>query len=293
MKFYIVFKPSGDVIPLETDKPDLLQYYKGFLEQCCANRFSLIPGQQFSSLEQLRKTLETFNQSIVGKLVSFDCPDDELDLLDQDLLNKIHCEWTHSNHIQLEVCDLQEKYSEFWHLFNQITDDIAQVGIPQICYKYDLQELYGAINTRIHQVESIFDKMYFQAAFDRDWGWIETKNIFPKKYTSNSVANLCLRFQHPGRHLHDKFSTFDLDLTYDDENTFNQLLGFIQLSMVPPETIAYSPEYLAWCHKVNREPGGEAINIGNIIDLGKNLFDYRKLVYKNLFVDKNFFELSF
>lgn len=293
MKFFIVFQPSGDVIDLETDKPDLLNYYISWLEQRQANKFHLLPDSTFGKPEQLHQTLKDFNSSIMGQLLSFDCPEDSLDLLDQDLLNQLHCRWVHSNHKQFRIADLRQTHSDFQHLFDQISDDIDIVILSQICYKYNLQELYSAINLQIHQVESIFNKLNFQAEFDRDWAWIETKNIFPKTYTSNSIANFSLSFNHYGRHLYNKFCTFDNYLEHDDENTFDQLLGYVQLSMVPSETIAYSPQYLAWCERNKREPGGSVLNIGNIIDLEENLFEYRKLLYKNLFLHNNHFELSF
>lgn len=293
MKFYIVFMPSGDTLPLISDKPDLLDYYISFLQQNNANQFNLISGQKSSRLSELRQTLDRFNQTVVAQLISFDCPDNELDLLDQNLLNKIHNEWVHSNHTAFQMSDLKEKYPALTLLFDQISDDIPTVIFKQICYKYDLQTLHSAINFALHKVESLFDSIKFQARFDRDWGWIETKNPFSKKYTSNSVASFSLSFNHYGRTLHNKFCTFDLDLEHDDENTFNQLLGFVQLSLLPPETIEYSPQYLEWCYKINREPGGNTITLGNIVDLEKHLLDYRKLLYKNVFSDHNFFTLSF
>jgi hypothetical protein len=294
MKFYLLFQQTGDFIPLVAEKPDLVEYYVDFLNTRSANKFSLMSQHKFDQISRLQKILSEFNDTIPGKLISFNCINNSVDLLDQDLLNRIHCEWVHSNHATFVVDDLKQRYpTQLAHLFDQISDDILSVIFSQIVYKYGLEDLYFSINLVLHEVESIFDRMIFKADFCRDWGWIETANIFPKKYTSNSQTNLSLHFNHYGRTLYDKFRTFDHDLTYDDENTFNELLGYVKLSLLPSETIAYSAEYLRWCRQIGREPGGNNLNIGNILELKKNLLDYRKLLYRNLSANNNCFSLSF
>ncbi len=294
MKFYLLFQTSGDSIPLEAVKPDLLEYYVQFLNQHDANKFFLKSFHQFDKTTHLHQILHEFKNSVPGKLISFDSVDDPTDLLDQNLLNKIHYEWVCSNHVRFDIFDLKQRYpTELSYLFENISDDIPSVIFSEIVYKYGLQDLYSSINTTLHHIESNFEKMIFQADFCHDWGWIETSNIFPKKYTSNSQSNLSLHFNHYGRTLHDKFRTFDHDMTYDDENTFDQLLGYVKLSLLPPETIAYSAEYLQWCQQIGREPGGDNLNIGNILELEKNLSEYRKLLYRNLSTNHNYFSLSF
>lgn len=294
MKFYLLFRETGDFIPFVAEKPDLVEYYIDFLDQRFVNKFSLISQPKFEQIAKLQEILYQFADTPPGKLISFDCVNDPIDLLDQDLLNRIHCEWVHSNHVKFAVDDLKKKYpNDFRQLFDQISDDVLTVIFSEIVYKYGLQDLYSSINLVLHHVESIFNKMVFQADFSKDWGWIETPNIFPKSYTSNSIANLSLEFNHYGRTLIDKFRYFDHNLSYDDENTFNQLLGFLKLSLLPKETIDYSPEYLQWCENIGRHPGGDYLNIGNIAELNYNLLDYRKLLYYNLFKNNNYFSLSF
>lgn len=295
MKFYLIFHTSGDAIPLETDRPDLLEYYVDFLDQNNANKFVLQSSQQFGkNTANLQRILHEFNCSIPGKLIAFDNVKDTKDFLDQNILNKIHCEWVHSQHKRFDVLDLKQHYQEdLAYLFENISDDIQEVTFSEIVYKYQLQDLYSSINLVLHEVESTFNRMIFQADFCRHWGWIETTNSFPKKYTSNSRANLSLHFNHYGRTLQDKYRTFDHDLAYDDENTFRQLLGWLRLSLLPPETFDCSKEYLQWCQKIGREPGGDNLNLGNIIDLDKNLLEYRRLICQNVFYDDNYFSLSF
>ena len=45
--------------------------------------------------------------------------------------------------------------------------------------------------------------------------------------------------------------------------------------------IAFSPEFLAWCHRHNRRPMANQIPIANVIDLDKHLTEYRKMLYNN------------
>jgi hypothetical protein len=294
MKFYLLFQQTGDFIPFVAEKPDLVEYYVNFLNERSVNKFSLRSQPRFDQISRLQKILREFNDTEPGKLISFKCANNSVDLLDQDLLNCIHCEWVHSNHATFVVADLKQRYpSQLAYLFDQTSDDIHNVIFSEIVYKYGLENLYSSINMVLHDVESIFNRMLFKADFCADWGWIETANIFPKKYTSNSQSNLSLNFNHYGRTLQNKFRTFDHNMAYDDENTFNQLLGYVQLSLLPSETIAYSPEYLQWCQQIGREPGGNNLNIGTILELEKNLFEYRKLLYRNLFANNNCFSLSF
>jgi len=295
MKFYLVFETTGDTIELETDRPDLLEYYMDFLAQHNINRFTLESSHQFvKKTTYLQQILHEFNNSVPGKLISFDNVQDPKNFMDQNILNKLHCEWVHSHHKKFSISDLKHHYpKELAHLFDSLSDDIQEVIFSGIVYKYQLQDIYSSINLVLHDIESTFDAMVFRANFCRHYNWLEIQNIFPKKYTSNSRANLSLWFNHYGRTLADKYRRFDHDLVYDDENTYQQLLGWVKLSLLPSETIAYSEEYLQWCQKIGREPGGDKLNLGNIIDLDKNLLEYRRLICQNIFYSSNSFSFSF
>jgi hypothetical protein len=112
-------------------------------------------------------------------------------------------------------------------------------------------------------------------------GWVEFKNPYPKSLITNDNCNFKISFNHLGRPLYSKYQNFDTDLEYCDENTFDQLLGFVEIDLVNPQTHAYSPEYIAWCQKHNREPSGSNLNIGNMVDLNNQLAEYRSIVYRN------------
>ena len=97
--------------------------------------------------------------------------------------------------------------------------------------------------------------------------------------------NFSLRYFHLGRSLYNKFYNWDLELEYDD-NTFNEIIARVGISLTPPETIPYSNEYIRWCNRHNQIPSGNHINIGNIPDLQHKLLSYRQLIYRN--VENNF-----
>jgi hypothetical protein len=88
--------------------------------------------------------------------------------------------------------------------------------------------------------------------------------------------------------LYNKYQTFDTDLQYNDENSYNELLGFVSLHLVPPQTIPLSKEYTDWCVTHNKKPSGDYLNIGNIPDLKKHLTDYRLVVFRNLLQPNSF-----
>jgi len=54
-----------------------------------------------------------------------------------------------------------------------------------------------------------------------------------------------------------------------------------QINLQRPQTIAHSPESMAWAEKNNITLITEQLPIANISNLTENLFEYRKLLYRN------------
>jgi hypothetical protein len=79
-----------------------------------------------------------------------------------------------------------------------------------------------------------------------------------------------------------------LDLKHNDENSFDQLLGFVDLKLLPAQTIPLSREYQQWCQSINQVASGDNLTLGNIPDLPDRLTEYRHLIYKNLKNNNNF-----
>ena len=101
----------------------------------------------------------------------------------------------------------------------------------------------------IHALETSFNIINYQDLNQISDIWtIIADNPFPKNILTNNTANLSLTFNHPGRTLYNKYTNFDVNLKYNDENSYNQLLGFVTLSLAPPQTIPLSVEYINWCN---------------------------------------------
>lgn len=295
MKFYLVFDNSGDSIPFVSDKEDLLIYHLNFLNDQKINSFLPVDNIEIKfkkTLQFVQNTIIQFNETDASEFTGKMPAANEIeDYLNQDLLNLIHYTWVHSNHNEYSF-DLIKKLNinnRYQCLLDQLPDDNHIIPASEILYKYGIKELHNNINYSIHKAESMFDEIKYRGNYDLHWDWKEIKNIFPKNYSSNSTANLKISFNHYGRTMYDKFLN-QSSTWYDDENTYNQLLGFLTLSLQPSQTIYYSKEYLEWCSKINREPGGYNLNIGNVQNLSEDLTEYRKIIYRNT-LSRNRFRL--
>lgn len=283
MFFNLVFESSGDCIPCIAEHSDLVEYYIDFINSNNANGFSLrnvlCVEQQIEDLtEKIKKINNTFFTDLMG---SFKLPLNKVGFLDQEYINQSHIKWVKDQHVCFNIDDLKKsKFSDkLSYLFESLSDDIVNQSVIGILYKYNLSDVYFGINEALHNIESTFDNLRFRATFDNH---IETKNIFPDDYTSNSIQNISLTFNHPGRSMYQKFKNWNKPVDNDDENTYNQLIGFMTLKISQPQTIEYSIEYVEWCKQNNRGPSGDFLNLGNICNLEDKLFEYRKVIYNNL-----------
>lgn len=291
MYFYIVFENSNDFIKFKSIHHDLVLEYIDFINSNCANKFKIQNKKNISScISNLKNSIVNFNKTIISDLFpNFPVPELDEDFLNQDYLNKIHAHWVNSQHKLYSIDDLKqsEHFYKLDYLFQHINDDIIVLPLSTIIHKFNLEDEHSLINQNVHNLESKFKLFKFKGDFN---GWISRPNLY-KNYTSDSIANFKIAFNHCGRTLRNKFINYDVNLEHRDENTYDQLLGFVELSLNPPETIQYSTEYLSWCSKNNVLPSGDYLNLGNIVDLEKNLFNCRKILYKNLAND-NYFTLT-
>ena len=296
MKFYLVFENSGDSIPFVSENSDLLEYYVKFIDNEKINKFSPIKNfkeKLITELQNIHDVISQYNTTEASEFTGkFSVRDKLEDYLNQEYLNSIHCQWVHNNHLEytfskIKKLNINNRYQ--W-LLDQLPDDDHVIPASEIFCKYNVKELSDSINHAVHTVEGFFNNIKYQGNYDVIWNWKEIKNIFPKNYTSNCTANLSISFNHYGRTLYNKFLNQSGTIFHDDENTYNQLLGFVNLSLRPCETIYYSKEYLNWCNQINREPGGENLNIGYIQNLPDYLTEYRKIIYRNT-LSQNKFQL--
>jgi hypothetical protein len=164
-------------------------------------------------------------------------------------------------------------------------DEIPEPPVGVIVDKLGFKEQYNSINLDLHRLEFLFSKIKFQVANNK---WVEFTNPFSKDLLTNDISNFSLAFNHLGRTLYNKFLYFDHNLDCNDENSFNELLGFVELQLEPAQTIPLSAEYINWCISHNKVPSGHRLPIGNIPNLINHLTEYRKIVFRNTLQNNSF-----
>jgi hypothetical protein len=291
--YRIVFDRTGDEIPFVPVNLELLEFYLEQLDQQNLNNFwpckSDLAKIIFVKLQKLKDSVLEIN-TWLNDLANFEIEVlDNEQYLDQRVLNKMHAEWVRSQNLiydiqkkrlQLNFSSLAEKIHEMF------PDDIQTPPLAVVIEKLGLKETYNSLNEpHIHSLELMFNRIKFTVS--DTWTKI-ADNPFDKKLLTNNQANLSISFNHLGRTLYNKFLNFDTTLEFDDENSFDELLGYVTLSLQPSQTIPFSSEYIAWCKSNNREPIGDNLNIGNIPNLSENLTKYRTIVFRNLLSNNKF-----
>jgi hypothetical protein len=292
MNFSLTFDNSGDSINFVSTNPALVEYYVDQLNQRKTNSFHVqIPAWADSvtqDINHLLSVLEDVNNWI-EELTDWRYETFELEhYLNQQNLNTLHAKWADS---RKKIYNIDAKRLEYdykgmaEHIHAMFPDHERSILLGNLLHKLNRSQQYDQINQAIHKLESRFDQINFETsdAYNYDF-----PNIFDKSILTNNIANFNLTFYHLGRTLYNKFHTFDLNLEHNDENSFDQLLGFVDIRLVPTQTIPFSREYQQWCRSMNRVACGDNLTLGNIPDLSERLTEYRQLIHKNLKNNNNF-----
>lgn len=293
MRFSLVFENSGDTILVDSVNQELLEYYVDQMNQRGCNKFladSSTGGRMLGSLNGLHQDIISINNIPIREVIGYDIQTRNIeDYLDQGLLNKLHADWANS---QKKKYNISEKFQLHRSKLTKQIQDMYPDHIPDplvgdVLGKLDIVELYGKINSWVHDIELQFDDMQF---FCKEYEFLFINNPFSKKHVTNDVCNFKLGKHILGRTVRNKFQHFDMDLSIDDENTFDNFYGIVEINLQPPETLPYSKEYTAWCRSHNREPTGTYLNFGNIVDLVDKLTMYRQIIFRNL-LNRNSFSI--
>lgn len=292
MKYRLVFDKTGDEIPFDPVNQDLLDFYIDSLLESDQNKFHAVDNQlasqMLTTIDATKACVQNINKWLadLADIKFEEC--DSIEYFDQHRLNHYHAVWVQSQSLpydiqakrkQLNFSPMAEK------IHNMFPDDIPMPPLSVVINKLGYTELYDSLNdTFIHRIETFFNSINFSIG---NWTKI-ADNHFGKHLLTNNIANLSLSFNHLGRTLYDKFRNFDVDLSHNDENSYNELLGFVTVSLVPPQTIPFSAEYVNWCLRHNRKPIGDKLNIGNIPNLYENLRKYRIIFFQNLLAHNGF-----
>lgn len=292
MQFQIAFDQTGDTITFTSLNDQILEFYVDYLTVQNFNSFEILSPQMATDmsekildLDNAIKKNNSWMQILLDQTIELGS---DMEYLDQRRLNQYHAEWVNSHHIlyDIDAKRHQHSYTDLVEkIHNLFPDDIRFPTIGTVLAYLGYDELYSKINLGIHGIENLFHNLKYKV---KNQNWIEVKNTFLHQGLSHSLANFSLSFHHPGRTLYDQFICQDYIQDHDDENTYNQLLGFVDLSLCPPQSIAMSPEYIKWCKSRNRVPLGQYLNLGNIVDLDKHLTDYRIVIYRNILKNNSF-----
>ena len=289
MQIKLVFDHSGDEIIFDAVNPEVAEYYIDNLDKINSNKFTSQREFKVPSLvNELHQSICGINEylpKLIGQELKVST---ELDYLNQDLLNELHAHFVNSQSCLFDVQAARMDSDEFVRnaaetLHSALPDDRLIVQFGEVLAKLNLDRSFGKVNTDIHSLENGF--------FDLRFGtnkWVQFSNPFPKTILTNTIAHLQITFNHLGRPLYNKYKYFDTHLDHDDENSYNELLGFVSINLSRVQTIELSKEYVEWCSTHNKEPSGEFLNIGYIPNLAENLTKYRQLIYKNLKIQNKF-----
>jgi hypothetical protein len=288
MKFLLVFDNSGDTLPFEVKYNHKL--FEFFVEQTNKNNQNLFSDDQelYKSLDKkithlhwaISKTNEVL-YDLVGK--SFKQHTDLINYLDQKFLNILHSDWVFSHQHSVDIDKLRFSSNlDQARIGNQLhdmySDDIRFPYLAPVLEKVGYIYPYREINMGVHRLEHNFSKLEFKA--DNKWDVIDNP-LLDTLVTNNDIVNFSFNYTYVGRQYYNKFKFFDTNLECPDHYNYETLEFAFQINLSMPETIPFSKESIQWANSQNIKLVAEQIPIANIVDLENNLFEYRKVLYRN------------
>lgn len=290
MKFSLVFDSSRDTIPFEVKyNHELFEYFVEKANSRNQNSFSNdrslykeIDNKITNLHWAMSKTNEIFYELTK---TSFTQQSDLENYLDQRYLNELHSTWVFSHRHKVNIDALRfgtnpvgAKIGNALHdLYpdDERFPDIAP-ALEKIGYLFPFQE----INMAIHRLEHSFNSKTIE--FKADSKWEVFDNPFVDTMVSNNdKVNLSFGYTYVGRQYYNKFRFFDTDLECPDNYNYEKLELSFQLNLSRPETIPFSKEAIDWANSKGIRLIAEQLPIANIVDLESNLFEYRKILYRN------------
>jgi hypothetical protein len=288
MKFSLVFDKSGDTLPFEVKyNHELFEY---FVDQANVQSQNLFSNDQElyrrvdPKITHLHWAISKTNEvlyDLVGE--SFKQHTELENYLDQQFLNKLHSDWVFSHYHNIDINELRfsdnTQYARIGSILHEMYPDEIRIikttpAMEKLGYIYAFQE----VNMGIHRLESSFSNLEFKA--DNKWEVINNP-LLDRMISNNDVVNFSFGYTYVGRQYYNKFKYFDSKLECPDHYNYETLEFAFQINLSMPETIPYSKEALEWASIQNIKLVAEQIPIANIIDLESNLFEYRKMLYRN------------
>lgn len=289
MKFSLVFENSNNEIEFETVyNAELLEY---FVERCNNNNCNNFTDRYTvsKSVSQHLKEIHdavTLTNSVMSKLglPTFPQNNNLLFYMDQQFLNRQHAQWVKSQSVELNIDELRhsadlDTSALGWKLHEQYPDDIRVIRLAEAMIKLGYIFPYEEVNMTVHRLESYFAK---NIEFSADIKWQVFDNPFQQSLVyNNDKVNLSFGYTYVGRQYYNKWQFWDTDLSCDDHYNYETLEYSFQLNLDRPQTVAYSPEFVAWCKQRGVPPISTQIPIANVVDIESHLAHYRAVLYKN------------
>ena len=290
MKFSLVFDKSGDSLPFEVvANHELFDFFVGQANQKQQNSFSnnkALFNELDKKITHLHWAISKTNEvlyDLIGK--SFDQHTDLEKYLDQNFLNKTHSDWVFSQYNNVDIDALRYSTNSNQakpgnHLHESYPDEIRVVKTAPAMEKLGYIYPYEEVNLGVHRLETAFNKQNLEFSADNKWDVFDNPFI-DSIISNNNVTNFTFGYTYVGRQYHNKFEFFDDNLTYSDHYNYEQLEFSFQLNLQKPQTIPYSQEAIAWANTHGVPLITDQLPIANIVDISENLFEYRKVLFRN------------
>lgn len=288
MKFSLVFENSGDTLPFEVKyNHELLEFFVDHANKKSQNSFynnRALYRELDQKITQLHWATSKTNEvlyDLIGQ--SFKQHTDLENYLDQQFLNRQHSDWVFSQQHLVDIDKLRfSAHPAQARLGNRLhdmyPDEIRLVGTAPVLEKLGYIYPYEEVNMAVHRLEQSFNMIEFKA----DDKWQVFDNPYCHSVVSNKdVVNFSFGYTYVGRQYYNKFKCFDTKLECPDHYNYESLELAFQLNLCRPETVPFSQEAMAWAREQGIKLVGEQLPIGNIADLDSNLFEYRKILYRN------------
>ena len=292
MNIELVFSNSGDSLPIQiVYNKDLVVFlldkFQGleFNYEHYTNASIDLSSEQWckqvdSQTTRIQNCISKLNP-VLEKLIAtkFDLRDSIIECLDQNYLNQLHNDWALSQKNDIVVNQIYKQYPDSIGqvLFDQYPDNIPVVMIADVLSKLNLLTEYEDINDTIHKLEKSFNNLCFVSREK----WDIFNNTINNLEFNDSVTNFYLGYTYVGRQNQDKFNNFENGKNADYWN-FETLEYSFHCNLRRPQTVPFSSEFVNWCDTNGIKVSGNKLPMGNFINLEKNLFNYRKIVYNNI-----------
>jgi len=288
MKFSLVFDNSGDTLPLEVKyNHSLFEHFVEQSNQAHQNSFS-DDCELFKELDKkithLHWALSKTNEVLYDLVeTSFNQHTDLENYLEQAFLNRTHSDWvfSHQNKVDIDKLRFSNNLSQARigsRLHEMYPDETRFPDVAPVLEKIGYIYPYREVNMGVHRLENSFKNLEFKA--DNKWDVIDNPYL-DSLVTNNDVINFSFGYTYVGRQYYNKFRFFDTKLECPDHYNYETLEFAFQLNLSKPETIPFSSEATQWADQQGIKLIAEQIPIANIIDLEDNLFEYRKVLYRN------------